>query len=321
MAMQNKGTLYTAVTGLIMGMAEVVPGVSGGTIAFVAGVYEKLLETIDTIRQGVFNLPEQGIKGLVDSIDWRFIFSLGVGMGTGIIVGVFSITHFLEHYPPVIWSFFFGLIVASSIYMISKIDRSGFSWLLVLLGAIIAFGIGTYSYGAGNTSWWFILVCGMIAITALVLPGISGSFMLLMLGMYTYIIQDTLKGLITNFSTDKLLDLSVFAIGCLLGLFSIARLLRWALDKHYNTTVAILTGFMIGSLQRIWPWRSPTLVLDKLTGKTTNVLPEGEYKIISEALVWPNEYPSDPMIIGSILAFAIGLSLIAAFSKFESQGS
>lgn len=318
MAKQKKGRVYTAVTGLIMGMAEVVPGVSGGTIAFVAGIYEKLLESIDQVRAGVTDIPKNGLKTLLNDLDWTFLFSLISGMLLGIVTGVFAITHFLEHYPPVIWAFFFGLIVASSIYMLGKIKLSGQTWVLVILGVVVAYVLGTYNYGSGNEVWWFIMLCGMIAITALVLPGISGSFMLLMLGMYTFIIRDTVKGLMVDFSFDKVTNLVLFGLGCLVGLFSIARFLRWALHRYHDGTVALLTGFMVGSLQRIWPWRVPTLVLDEGTGQIMRDLPDGEYKIISESLVWPGEYGPDALLSGATAAFVLGLLIIWVFSRYDS---
>lgn len=315
---EKKSKTYTAITGLIMGMAEVVPGVSGGTIAFVAGIYEKLVETIDNTRVGIINLKKEGVRGFLKRIDLAFIFSLLSGMVLGIITGVLAITYFLENYPPVIWSFFFGLIVGSCVYMLAKLRLKWQTFLILGIGAAVAYTIGLYNYGSGIESGWFILICGMIAITALVLPGISGSFMLLMLGMYTFIINDTLKGLLTDFSFGKLYTLFIFGLGCLIGLFSIAKALRWALSAYYNTSIALLTGFMIGSLQRIWPWRNPELFLNKSTGEITELtLSEEEYKVISEVLVTPSAYEGDPHLLLSCMIFLIGLVAIGLFARYE----
>lgn len=304
-----------------MGIAEVIPGVSGGTIAFVAGIYQQLIDTIDNIRLGLFSLRTDGLKGLFNRIDFGFLLSLAIGMVSGIVIGVLGVTHLLETYPPIIWAFFFGLIIGSCIYMLRKINLNLTNFIIVGFGAVLAFVLGTYSFGGGSTAWWFIMLCGMIAITALVLPGISGSFMLLMLGMYTFIIKDTVKGILVDFSMDKVMNLGIFAVGCIIGLFSIAKFLQWSLRKYYHPTLAVLIGFMIGSLQKIWPWRNPITFLDKSSGDVVFSI-EGieEYKVLSEALVLPSQYDlGNAYVLLSTLAALLGIGLIGLFARFESS--
>jgi putative membrane protein len=320
--MKKTKAIYNAVTGFVMGIAEVIPGVSGGTIAFVAGIYEHLLQVINEIRVGVVGMRQHGIRGLVVKIDWSFLISLFAGMAGGVVLGVLVVTHMLDNYPPVIWSFFFGLIVASCFYMGAKLNWNAISIALLLLGALLAYLVTSLSLGGGSESYLFVFVSGMIAIAALVLPGVSGSFMLLIMGMYTYIVRDTVKGLLIDFSLDKLWTLMIFGLGCLTGLFSVAKILQWAFEKYRSATIAILTGFMIGSLQKIWPWRNATEWIDKDTGEIVTAVVDGiEYKIIGESLVAPSSYDGEPLLVMSIVAFLLGLTVILLFAKIEKTDS
>jgi len=312
-------SIHIILSGLVMGMAEVIPGVSGGTVAFVTGIYERLISAISSLRKVPALIAKRRWNDLIQELDLWFLVKLGVGMATGIVIGALVITRFLESHPPVIWALFFGLIIGSIFYMLSKLDiKLTSSWTMCILGILVALGIGMMEMGGGNTSLVFVFVSGMIAIMALVLPGISGSFLLLMMGMYTYIVGDTLKGLLVDFTMDRLVVMMVFAVGCLVGLLTITRGLQWAFDKYKNATFALLTGFMIGALPKIWPWKNPVKWLNKENGEIlTSASVLEDLKVVKEVMVLPDSYLGSPLLLGSILAFLTGLSLLLLFWRLE----
>ncbi len=259
-----KTQINTALKGMAMGIAEVIPGVSGGTIAFITGIYEKLIDSIKAFGPQLFTaLRKEGISGAWKSINGNFLSILLLGMALGVGVGVFGITHLLERYPILLWAFFFGLIIASAIYVARQVEQWRFTEVSALIiGSAFAYWITIAIPAEGNTASWFVFLSGAIAISALLLPGISGSFILLLMGMYTFIIP-TIKTALKTFDAQSLQVLVVFALGCLLGLVTFSRVLSWTF-KHFRTpTLALLTGFMIGSLNKIWPWRIPQQWLEK----------------------------------------------------------
>ncbi|WP_296805755.1 DUF368 domain-containing protein [Thiocapsa sp.] len=302
-----------------MGVAEVIPGVSGGTIAFISGIYERLLNAVKAFGPGLIGVHRrEGLDGVGRAVDGGFLALLLAGMAMGILVGVFGVSWMLEHYPPLIWAFFFGLILASILFMVRRIPqwRAGEVGLFVL-GAILAYAITTLTPASGNEALWFVFLCGAIAISALMLPGISGSFMLLVLGMYQFIIQDTLKGLLIDFSLDKLLILSVFALGCLTGMMTMSRLLSWTFKRYRSLTLAILTGFLVGSLNKVYPWRNAEDWLRDSSGQVVmaadGLTPE---KILSEVNVLPSGYEGDPLVLGAVLTCVLGFLIVYAFDRF-----
>ena len=301
-----------------MGIAEIIPGVSGGTIAFVSGIYEQLINAIKSFSPallGVFR--REGGGGVWQAVDGPFLALLMSGMALGIVIGVFGVSWFLENYPPLIWGFFFGLIVASIIYMGQQIDTWGAAQVvLFVVGAIGAYLITAIAPATGSDSLLFVFLCGMIAISALILPGISGSFMLLLLGMYQFIVQDTLKGLLTDFSMGRLLVLGVFAAGCTLGLMSISRVLSWTFKRYHAQTLAVLTGFLLGSLNKIYPWRNATDWLRDHAGQivmqSDGVTPK---KVLVETNVLPSSYHGDPLVIGVCLVCLLGFAAVFLFDR------
>ena len=285
-----------------MGMAEVIPGVSGGTIAFITGIYERLLNAIKAFGPELFQaLRKDGITGAWKAIDGTFLLFLVGGMAVGIVGGVFGVTFILEHYPPVLWAFFFGLIIASTVYISRQVERWSITKILAfLIGAAVAYAITVLNPGQGNEALWFVFVSGAIAISALILPGISGSFILLLMGMYTLIIP-TVKDALKTFEGEKLLVLAVFAAGCLVGLVTFSRVLSWTFKYYRDTTLALLTGFMVGSLNKIWPWRNV------LTYRTNS---SGEEVPFQEMNVFPGAYEGDPMVIGAIVSLILGFAIV-----------
>ena len=306
-----------ALKGMAMGIAEVIPGVSGGTIAFITGIYEQLLNSINAFGPSLItDFREGGVKKVWKSIDGNFLVSLLFGMAVGMIIGVFGVSHLLENYPPLIWAFFFGLIIASTIYIGKQIEKWNWKNIISLvLGAIVAYGITVLTPAEGSTSLIFVFFCGAIAISALILPGISGSFILLMLGMYSYIVTETVKPALSTFATDKLIVMGVFALGCLTGLMTISRALSWTFNNYRSITLSVLTGFMLGSLNKIWPWRNAVEWLRDASGNI--IMKDGlPKKILIEENVFPSAYDGgDPYVLGVIVLVVIGFLSVFAIER------
>jgi putative membrane protein len=293
--------------GAAMGMAEVIPGVSGGTIAFITGIYERLLRAIKSVLSpGIYDAYKKGgPKQLWIHIDGPFLLFLSLGMIAGVVAGVFGISHLLETYPQLLWSFFFGLIIASSIF----VGRQVSSWTVkeivtLLVSTALALYYTMAAPSQGIDALWFVFICGAIAISALMLPGISGSFILVLLGMYGNILG-AVKGLLMSQRLDYLITVLVFAAGCLLGLATFSRVLTWMFKHHHNITMAALTGFMIGSLNKIWPWRQA------ISWRTNS---EGLQVPLLEVSVWPGTY-ENPMVEVSIALMMIGFSTVWIIEK------
>lgn len=293
--------------GMAMGIAEVIPGVSGGTIAFITGIYEKLINTIKAFDISLIKtFKEEGIKGVWEAINGNFLVMLLFGMALGVIIGVFGVTHILENWPELLWAFFFGLIIASAIYIgkqVAKWDIQAF--LSLFVGIAVAFYITVASPAQGNEALWFVFLSGMIAISALMLPGISGSFILLLMGMYTFIIP-TVKNALQTFDTQSLIILAVFGAGVLTGLVTFSRVLSWTFKNYYNQTMALLTGFMIGSLNKLWPWRNVLEYRENSKGEMVPFLEES---------VLPGAYENDPMILGVIICMIIGFVAVLGLER------
>ena len=310
------------IKGMAMGTAEVIPGVSGGTIAFITGIYEKLLNTIKAFGPGLIPVfKKEGFKGVWSAVNGSFLIRLLGGMVFGIVFGVFAISYLLENYPPAVWAFFFGLIIASAIYIGRQITRWGPGEIvLMLLGAIIAYGITTIVPAEGSESLIFVFFSGAIAISALILPGISGSFILLIMGMYSFIITETLKPALKTLALDKILIMVVFALGCLTGLMTISRLLSWTFKHFRNLTLATLTGFMLGSLNKIWPWRNATDWLRDKSGAIILKEDGTKKKILLEENVWPSNYTEgDALIIAVVILMIVGFLSVFLLERLGSK--
>ena len=241
--------IVLALKGCAMGMADVVPGVSGGTIAFISGIYEELLDSIRSVNTTALKLLLKLRLGEF----WRHVngsFLLPVLLG--IAIAIFSLarlmTYLLTYHPIAIWSFFFGLIIASSVLVARQIGH--WNWRTVLafaVGAVAAWWITVATPAETPNDWWFVMLSGAIAICAMILPGISGAFILLLLGKYQYIMQA-----VGDFNIPVI---AVFVIGAVAGIISFSHLLSWLLKHLHDITVAVLMGFMVGSLNKVWPWK------------------------------------------------------------------
>ena len=241
--------LSVAFKGVCMGAADVIPGVSGGTIAFLMGIYQELLDSIKSINGHSLKLLLTGKVGEF----WRAINGwFLVSLGAGILVSIFSLSrlmkYLLEYHPVQLWSFFFGLILASAIYILKGLDKWSLKNIISLLaGVAVAAYICIASPAQTPDALWFVFLSGAIAICAMILPGISGSFILLLLGKYAFIM-----GAVTELNIPVLL---VFAAGAGIGIVCFSHVLSWLLKKFYMLTIALLSGFMIGSLLKVWPWK------------------------------------------------------------------
>ena len=240
-----------AFKGACMGAADVIPGVSGGTIAFLMGIYQELLDSIKSVNGEAFKLLFNGkIVEFWKHINGNFLVSLFVG----ILVSVFSLArlmkYLLEFHPIPLWSFFFGLILASAIYILKGLDKWNVQNIISLvIGVVIAAFICVASPAQTPDALWFVFLSGAIAICAMILPGISGSFILLLLGKYVFVMTA-----VTDLNIPVLV---VFAAGCGIGIISFSHFLSWLLKKFYMLTIALLSGFMLGSLLKVWPWKVP----------------------------------------------------------------
>jgi len=299
-----------------MGIAEVIPGVSGGTIAFITGIYEELINTIKSFGpEAYYGYKNNGVKGLWEAINGNFLVFLVGGMLVGILIGIFGVTYLLETYPEPLWGFFFGLIIASAIVIGKQIEA--WNWQKVLafiIGIVIAYGITILSPATGSTNPFYIFLAGMLAISALMLPGISGSFILLLMGMYMIIIP-TLKNFLETFDPASLVVIGIFSVGCLVGLLGFSRVLSWLFKSYKEISLALLTGFLIGALNKVWPWRNVSEILNKETGERLDVLDLTNYskldpetiKILQEVNVMPSNYMmGDPYVIITILSIFAG---------------
>ena len=248
--------LMVAVKGACMGAADVIPGVSGGTIAFIMGIYDEFVGSLASINADAVRMLLKGqFKAFWKHINGTFLLSLVIGIGLSVISLASLMQYLLESHPIQTWAFFFGLIVASSIFILRGI--SGWRWrdgLLLVFGVLLGATICTLSPTQTPDALWFIFLSGAIAICAMILPGISGSFILLILGKYQFImgcISDLTSGV--DFGRN-LLILSIFLVGAVIGILSFSKFLHWLLARWQKETMLVLAGFIIGSLVKVWPW-------------------------------------------------------------------
>ncbi len=241
--------IVLALKGCAMGMADVVPGVSGGTIAFISGIYEELLDSIRSVDATALRLLLRfRLAEFWRHINGRFLLPVLLGIAVAIFSLARLMTYMLTNHPIAIWSFFFGLIVASALLVARQIGR--WDWRTVLafaVGAAAAWWITVATPAETPDDWWFVMLSGAIAICAMILPGISGAFILLLLGKYQYIMHA-----VGEFDIPVI---AVFVIGAAAGIISFSHLLSWLLKHWHDVTVAVLMGFMVGSLNKVWPWK------------------------------------------------------------------
>ncbi len=298
-----------------MGAADVVPGVSGGTIAFITGIYKELLESIGSINLETFKLFFSGkFKDFWKQINGSFLLPLFLGIGVSIISLAKAITFLLSNYPVLVWAFFFGLIIASVLFIAKQINKwNVLNIIALVVGTIVAYTITVLAPAQIPNGLIYIFLAGCIAICAMILPGISGSFILLLMGAYATIIgaiSGTLDALKTT-DMDLLIQygkkLVVFGLGCLVGLLSFSRLLSWMFEKAHDLTLAVLTGFMIGSLNKVYPWKITTQFRLNSHGEEVPFLQNN---------VLPNLYTDgEPQIALAIVMAILGFLVVFGLEK------
>lgn len=250
-----KDYILIVLKGMAMGASDVVPGVSGGTIAFITGIYDELITSIKSIGAHSVSLLFKGrIKEFWKAINGNFLTALVIGIAISVFSLAKLITYLLINEPVLVWSFFFGLVLASSWFVSREVKEWSYKTLSsFFIGAILAFFITVATPAETPTALWFVFLCGAVAICAMILPGISGSFILVLLGKYFYVME--------ALNTLNIAVLFTFGAGALVGLMSFSRLLSYALKNSRNITLAMLSGFMLGSLNKVWPWKEIEIVL------------------------------------------------------------
>lgn len=296
---KTKDYLLLSLKGMGMGAADVVPGVSGGTIAFITGIYEELIDSIKSVNLNALKLFFSfKLAAFWKAINGNFLVSVLLGIGISIFSLAKGLEYLLHHYPILVWAFFFGLIVASAIYIARTIKKWNAGTVVAgIAGIVVAYFITVISPAEANTTWLFIFISGSIAICAMILPGISGSFILVLLGMYRFILSA-----VGDLNIPVLL---VFIAGAAIGIIAFSNLLSWLLKKFHNLTIAVLSGFMVGSLNKVWPWKQVT---------ETFVDRHGEIRPLAEKNILPGTYENltgnEAWLLGAILLAVFGFALI-----------
>lgn len=289
--------------GMAMGAADTVPGVSGGTIAFISGIYEELITTIGNVDYGlVTEWKNKGFAAFWEKLNGSFI----VALLTGVLISVFTFmrlaSYLLEHHPILIWSFFFGLVIASIWFVAKQITQWKIAnFIGLILGAILAFYITTLPVGASNDSYMYLFMSGAIAVCAMILPGISGAFILVLLGAY-----ETITKAVHDFDLKKV---AVVGLGAITGLLLFSKVLKWLFQHYKNLTLAVLTGFIAGSLNKIWPWKH---VLE------TKMFGDKE-KVINEESVLPWNFNGESYLLYAGLLMLAGFLLIIILEKVAEE--
>lgn len=248
--------ITVGVKGACMGAADVIPGVSGGTIAFIMGIYDEFVGSIARIDATAVKMLFSGrIRDFWKHINGGFLLSIAIGIGVSVVSLAGLMQTLLTNYPIQTWAFFFGLIVASSIFILRGISnwRLGDFGFLVL-GLLLGITVCTLSPTQTPDDLWFIFLSGALAICAMILPGISGSFILLILGKYQYIME-VITNIVSGVDMGRnLLIMGVFMVGAVVGILGFSKFLHWLLARWHRTTLIVLAGFIIGSLVKVWPW-------------------------------------------------------------------
>jgi putative membrane protein len=284
--------LVLFVKGICMGAADVVPGVSGGTMAFILGIYEELIRAIKSFDLQALNLLRRfRVRALLDHVAWRFMLALGAGIFTAIFSLAKGLSWLLENEPVLIWSFFFGLVLASAVTVSRRIETWRlWTWILILGGAVGAYLlVGIVPFETPKTVW-FLFISGALAICAMILPGISGSFVLVLLGKYHQVLQAV--------NQRDISTLAAVAAGAALGIIAFSRFLEWLFKNWRDGTIAFLTGLMLGSLRKVWPWKD---------WPTHSLQIQEAGKGITLVNVFPNQINLEVVTAFCLMALGIGI--------------
>ncbi|MCD8434795.1 DUF368 domain-containing protein [Tenacibaculum dicentrarchi] len=297
----KKDYLVIILKGIAMGAADVVPGVSGGTIAFISGIYEELLNAISAVNLDLFKiLKKEGVKSAWAQLNGNFLAALFTGIFISIISLAKAIKWLLINQPILLWAFFFGLVLASIIYIAKQVKHWSFKGIFIGVLAVF-FGYLITVLPAVNgqeVSYLFLVFSGAIASCAMILPGISGSYILLLIGVYPLVMSALTK--------SELKTISAIVIGVMIGLTTFSKLLKWLFYNYKNEMLIALTGLMLGSLNKVWPWKT---VLTTYTDR------HGVVKPLLEKSVLPFSYDGNPELMYASILIIVGFSLILLLEK------
>lgn len=314
---------------MAMGAADAVPGVSGGTIALISGIYQELIATIGSVDLSLFKTWKvQGFRAFWNQLNGNFLLALLSGIAISFVIFMRIAKYLIENEPILIWSFFLGLIIASIFFVGKQIKKwSILTIVALLLGTIIAYYISTLPSLGSNTNPLFLFLAGALAICAMILPGISGSFILVILGAYK-----TLSDALHDFDIKRIL---IFIAGAVIGLLSFSKVLKWLFKNYENTTLAVLTGFIIGSLNKVWPWKRTISVLNHETGEIQDFIEVSDvgtlsiyqqqtndfetYKTVLEESILPSSYSEDPKVMLAVVLVVVGFLTIFILERLGSK--
>lgn len=304
--------------GLAMGAADVVPGVSGGTIAFISGIYQELIDSINGINFSLIKtIKNEGILAAWKQANGSFLLSLLLGIGISILTFSKIIVKLLDTQPILLWSFFFGLIIASIVLIYKEITHwKTVSFLALIFGIVVSYYITIARPSLATDSYFYLFLSGFIAIIAMILPGISGSFILLLMGSYETVlgtINKVREGIVTlnlQLFWEAFSKLLVFIIGAVLGIKAFSKILNWMFSNHKNTTLALLVGFMMGSLNKVWPWKEVLETRINSHGKTVSFL---------EKSILPQDFIGDAQISYALLFAILGFTVIFGMEKLAAK--
>ncbi|MDR6300437.1 DUF368 domain-containing protein [Mesonia maritima] len=298
-----KDYFIVSLKGIAMGAADTVPGVSGGTIAFISGIYEELITSISNVNLSLLKTwKNHGFKEMWKSFNGNFVLALL----SGILISVFTLmrlaNYLLEHHPILIWSFFFGLVIASIWYVGRQIEQWNIkSVAALIIGAVAAYYVTTIPVASSDNSLIYLFFSGSLAVCAMILPGISGAFILVLLGAYQEITQA-----VHDFNFKKI---GLVGLGAICGLLAFSKLLKWLFTYYKTITLAVLTGFIAGSLNKIWPWKE---VLESITLDDKEI-------VTKEQSVLPWNYNEDPQLWFAIILMLAGFFLILILEKLAEK--
>lgn len=292
-----KSDLMTFLVGLGMGAANVIPGVSGGTIALITGIYERLIDAIKAWGlHSLKTLTNQGIRAFWSEVDGRFMVFLLAGVVFSIITLARVFEYLLEHHERYTLAFFFGLILLSIYYVGKRVSNWNTSVIGALAaGVIVAVGLALLAPASENSSFLYVFICGAVAISSMILPGLSGSFVLIIMGNYSLVL-----GAINNFSIDVLVP---FALGCGFGIIAFSHILSWVFKRFSSQTLALMTGFVLGSLVVIWPWKQTLTQTVERVGKPSKEVVTGY------DWYFPASFGSETMVCLALMLLG-GLSIV-----------
>jgi putative membrane protein len=296
-----KEYLVIGLKGMAMGAADVVPGVSGGTIAFISGIYEELLASISNVNFKLLKtLKSDGIKAAWKQVNGSFLLALFIGIFISIISLAKTIKWLLENEPVLLWSFFFGLVVASIIYIGKQVENWNVKIsILCILGVLFGYVITVIPpTNLGEVNYLLLIFAGAIASCAMILPGISGSYILLLIGVYPIVM--------TAITTKDYKIIGAIAVGVIVGLLSFSKLLKWLFTNYKNEMLIVLTGIMLGSLNKVWPWKETV---------STYLDSHGATKPLLEQSVSPFSFNGDPKLMWAIVLLIVGFGLILLLEK------